>query len=429
MALSDREIELLNTWSVTLSVRKERKIWVACSGGVDSVVLLWLIYEYCQRFTDWSCGVLHVNYHLRDEESVADQHFVESLSASYQIECKILQAKKPDESGLNSGVQEWARDVRYNWFKEVAGETDAVVAMAHHGDDVAEGFLLKLVRGAGLFRLGMKPWRGCFWRPLLHLRKIDLQMLGDRQDFHYREDSSNATINYSRNRIRHNIIGELDKIHAGSADRIAHLAQEADELGGWIRSQICKQVQWGEGLSLDWILSVPVPVAIEAMVMLVEKNIDTGIQLSRNEMRRFIDRASRGERAVVQLPGGGQIQHRQGQVEVKSCGDNVFQQRFQQHFGNMTQDDKEVWLSGQSWVDFAPQKSGDLLSQKVRNNRSRKISLARIGAAERFRFGSAKKLWSGKQLVDSPGHLCVDLLRINGAIESCFDGDKFFRPG
>lgn len=205
---------------------KRRKLWLACSGGLDSMVLLSLVADYARR-QGLSLELLHVNYGLRGKESEEDAVFVQEAGSRLGLNVHVLKAE-PNPKG-KTGVQAWAREVRYTWFEKVTAPEDKVL-LAHHRDDLIETILMRIVRGSPLHGLmGMKKSEGRYLRPLLDLARSEIEAFAQSEGIVHREDSSNATLDYSRNRLRHLIIPELESMFPGARSNLLELARGGQE--------------------------------------------------------------------------------------------------------------------------------------------------------------------------------------------------------
>ncbi len=186
---------------------KECKFLVALSGGVDSMVLANLFIQNNLNFS-----IAHCNFDLRAEESNADQEFVLSWSRKNKINyyhSKFTTKVFCDKSKV--GIQEGARNLRYNWFSElrVIHKFDYVVT-AHHLDDQLETYLINTMRGTGLNGLlGIPEKTNNLFRPLLQVLKDEILVYADINKIDFREDSSNFKNDYYRNMIRNMIIPEF----------------------------------------------------------------------------------------------------------------------------------------------------------------------------------------------------------------------------
>ena len=205
----------------------EGKILVTLSGGADSVALLRMLHEQ-----SIDIEALHCNFHLRNEESDRDQHFVEQLCQRLQIPLHVHHFDTRDYATSNGiSIEMAARQLRYQWFEEMRQQLHAdYIAVAHHQDDQAETLLLNLIRGTGLRGLAaMSPRNGYIIRPLLDMSKHEiLQYLTDiHQD--YVTDSSNLEHDALRNRLRLDIIPQLCEINPRATQHIAEAAKHVRE--------------------------------------------------------------------------------------------------------------------------------------------------------------------------------------------------------
>lgn len=178
--------------------------FVAVSGGVDSMLLLVLMLE-----EKLPIHVLHVNYHLRGIESEEDElllrNYCESNKIPITVDSIYLKEKLEADGG---NLQNEARKVRYDFFqKELNKVSNSKLVLAHHLNDQLETFFLQLLRNAGIAGLsGMKPQNNNLLRPLLGFKKEEIYALAIERKISWREDKSNAKNDYSRNRLRNEII-------------------------------------------------------------------------------------------------------------------------------------------------------------------------------------------------------------------------------
>ena len=179
-------------------------VLLAVSGGIDSMVMCELFHQSKFRF-----AIAHCNFSLRGEESDGDELFVRNMAERLNVPIHV---KKFDTS-LYAGsegvsIQMAARDLRYQWFKQLALEQGYnKIAIAHNLNDQAETFFINLLRGTGIAGLrAMKPFHESFIRPLLLFSREEIESFALTHGFTFREDSSNASDKYMRNRIRHHLL-------------------------------------------------------------------------------------------------------------------------------------------------------------------------------------------------------------------------------
>lgn len=180
--------------------------FVACSGGVDSMVLLHVFHQL-----KLTVSALHVNYKLRGIDSEKDQALIEEFCKQKNIPCHIKQIdlqKQLDEHGGN--LQEEARKVRYSFFESFKSNDDCKIVLGHHANDQIETFFLNLARNSGVMGLaGMLPEHNGYIRPLLAVSKNQIVEYAESNDIVWREDVSNQSNKYSRNKLRNVILPDL----------------------------------------------------------------------------------------------------------------------------------------------------------------------------------------------------------------------------
>jgi len=186
---------------------KGKKMLIAVSGGIDSVVLTHLL-----QTLNFKIGLAHCNFQLRNLERDKDEAFVKTLAQQLNIDFFTTHFKT-ETYAKKKGVstQMAARDLRYAWFQEILSQTDFdYIATAHHADDSLETFLLNFTRGTGLEGLlGIPKQNNKIIRPLLPFSRNQIEVFAKKQHINWREDASNALEKYKRNKIRHQIVPTL----------------------------------------------------------------------------------------------------------------------------------------------------------------------------------------------------------------------------
>ena len=214
-----------------LSFLHKKRLFIAVSGGLDSMVLLRLM-QYCK----FDIAVLHCNFNLRADESSADEFFLEQycLQNNHPFFVKSFDTKTFAETNKLS-TQIAARELRYIWFSEMLQlhNFDHVLT-AHHLDDSLETFLINLSRGAGLDGLtGIPAINSNIIRPLLPFSRQEIEAFAAENNIVWREDSSNKSDVYLRNKIRHHIIPELKAINENflnNFEKTQHFLQKSSVL-------------------------------------------------------------------------------------------------------------------------------------------------------------------------------------------------------
>jgi tRNA(Ile)-lysidine synthase len=219
--------------------KKGLSLCVACSAGVDSTVLLHLLHKISLKKNNVFLSVCHVNYGLRAEESNVDEIFLKKLAEEFRLpffSFRPEKSKKVHED--KKGIQVWARKERYQFFEELAASGWQII-LAHTKDDLLETILQRISRGTSpLGVLGMSERHKFYWRPLLNVEKKSLKNYAMENEISWREDKSNSSRCYSRNKLRLDIIPELESLYRGSSQRILRFAKEARELAVFTRKTL-----------------------------------------------------------------------------------------------------------------------------------------------------------------------------------------------
>jgi tRNA(Ile)-lysidine synthase len=191
--------------------KREDKLILGISGGADSVCLMHILLAL-----GYSFELAHCNFNLRGEESDADEDFVKELAKNHQLKIHVKQFDTLAYAAENKiSTQMAARDLRYAWFDKLLIKSSAkYLAIAHHANDDVETFFINLVRGSGLKGfLGIKEKNNVIVRPLLSVSRLEIEQYLKDRDLVFREDSSNASVKYLRNKIRHELMPLLAEMN------------------------------------------------------------------------------------------------------------------------------------------------------------------------------------------------------------------------
>ncbi len=195
--------------------RRGQRILAAVSGGVDSMVLLHALNELSKKHR-WKLAVAHFNHKLRGRSSDADERFVRNAAKKFRLKFVSESAdvqKFAKQGGLS--IEMAARKLRHDFLARAAARLKIpTVALAHHADDQVETFFLRLLRGAGGEGLAGMKWKNNspgnpkikLVRPLLDHAKSALSMFAKEHQISFREDATNAVLDYQRNRIRRELL-------------------------------------------------------------------------------------------------------------------------------------------------------------------------------------------------------------------------------
>lgn len=203
-------------------------VLVAFSGGADSTALLLIIKEL-----EYRVEALHCNFHLRGEESDRDQAFVEEFCKLQDVPLSVQHFQTEEEAKRRGiSIEMAARDLRYEWFREVQSQKDiqCFIAVAHHRDDQAETLLLNLLRGTGLRGLaGMQPKHNGIIRPLLCVSREEIVEYLKQKGQSYVTDSTNSERIAQRNCIRLDVMPLLQSINPVAVEHLSRACDNARE--------------------------------------------------------------------------------------------------------------------------------------------------------------------------------------------------------
>ena len=223
----------------------KKRILVATSGGVDSMVLLHFLLSV-RESENLDIAAIHFEHGIRGEESKADADFVKECCEKKNIPLFMGASDAPKYAKEHKlSLEAAARILRYEFFYKILKDNGYdKIATAHHADDQAETVLLNLLRGSGIKGLGaMRPERENIIRPFLIVEKAEILEYAIKNNISFREDSTNNSLEYARNRIRHELLPLLLTYRAGICRRLTNLAQiaraESDYLESIAKNKLC----------------------------------------------------------------------------------------------------------------------------------------------------------------------------------------------
>ena len=309
-------------------VPERTHLLVAVSGGGDSVALLHLLHRFAER-RRIDLTVAHLDHALR-RGSAVDSRFVVGLAESLDLPAVAL---KRDVRGLrrkDESLEEAARRVRRAFLVETAAQTGAeVIATGHTLDDQAETILMRLARGAGPSALsGMAPaGPGPFVKPLLGIERAALRGWLRKRRLPFRDDPSNASLAFDRNRVRHLVIPLLAKQlnpavarHlVEAAGRLREDAAYLDRLARELFDGIAMRHADVLALRAAELAALPRPIAARvALIALVAAGCDPR-RISTRKIDAVVSLASSNPGSSLDLAGGIGVRRRSGLVEFRPC--------------------------------------------------------------------------------------------------------------
>jgi len=291
--------ETVRRYALDHGLLRPGSLVVAVSGGTDSTALLLLLADLAPEL-----GIVlhaaHFDHRIR-RTGAQDAQFVSDLAARVGATIRVGRAERPPKS------EDEARQARYAFLRRVAAERNAApIATGHTRDDQAETVLLHLARGSGIAGLaGMRPLRDGVVRPLLCIGRAETTAICADAGVSPREDPSNRSLRYARNRVRRRVIPELEAINPQASDALARLADAAADV---LTSHTARATAALDGATKDGTIDLgafgddPV-VREEALAIAWERA--TGHVLTARHRQAVASQASRSDgRAALDLPGG-----------------------------------------------------------------------------------------------------------------------------
>jgi tRNA(Ile)-lysidine synthase len=243
------------------------KTLVAASAGVDSTVLCHLF-----RQAGFLFEIAHCNFQLRGEASGGDELFVKKLAVQLGVAFHSARFGTTEFAEQHKiSIQVAARTLRYDWLEEVR-QTAACqhIATAHHLGDSIETVLFNFTKGCGIRGLhGILPKNGRIIRPLLFATKEQILGFAQQEKIDFREDASNLTVKYTRNKIRHEVVPVLEEVNPSfqkSAGETIERLREAEALYDFslqkIRENVLEETGEGWQISIEKLRSSPAPSTV-----------------------------------------------------------------------------------------------------------------------------------------------------------------------
>lgn len=291
---------------------------VGVSGGADSMALLHILNSLRNRL-EIKLQVAHLNHGLRGEEAREDASFVEAAAQALGIPCTVSEANVAEIARQGKlSIEEAARQARYEFLFQVANEVGGDrIAVAHNADDQAETLLIHLLHGTGPEGLaGMKPVSGLVVRPLLEIRRREIENYCLTSRIPFRTDSSNFDLTFLRNRIRHQLIPVLTEYNPNIVENLVRTAEiirgENDYMDGEVLSATSEVLKvTGEKICLEESVFSGLDLAIQRrLIRQVYRQLlgkDAALDFSHVErVREFILSGQTGK--VLELPGSAIVE-------------------------------------------------------------------------------------------------------------------------
>ena len=298
------------------------RVLAAVSGGADSVCMLLLLNELRGEvpFELLSC---YIEHGIRGSESVDDGVFVESLSRMLGIDCKIISV---DVMGrvrqTGESVEEAARKLRYDALNTI---DHSKLAVAHHLEDQAETVLFRMARGTGPKGLcGMAAVNGNIIRPVLEFSREEILKYLDENGQTYRVDVTNDDTSYDRNRLRHNVLPELEKINAEAFSHILSLSDQMSGLMKYIDEKAGKYIDEhynGEFLLTEDLRQEPKAFSVEVLRKYIADATDRQKDITAGHYDSAYELIAADTGSGIDLPAGWRLEKTYGGLVIKKRGE------------------------------------------------------------------------------------------------------------
>jgi tRNA(Ile)-lysidine synthase len=254
----EKLIQAVNTYRM---IKKGDHVLVAISGGADSVALLFAL-SALKDSLDISISAAHVNHGLRGKESDDDQIFVERFCESLNIELKTTRLNIQGQKNNHESIEQCARRLRYEFLENCC--INAKIATAHTASDNTETVLLNLIRGTGLKGLcGIPPVRNNIIRPLIFCSRHETEAYCKENNLTFITDQSNFDTQFTRNKLRLQVIPKLTEINPSLHDTISRacaLTREDCEYLDTIAFQAKVESMTTNGYSVSTLNTLPPPI-------------------------------------------------------------------------------------------------------------------------------------------------------------------------
>ena len=298
------------------------------SGGPDSVCLFLMLEEYKKELA-FNTIAVHVNHGIRKKSADKDQKFVAKLCESKGVELKTFKKDIPLICKVTKeSEEECGRRIRYEIFDEVCRQYEsAKIAVAHHMNDQAETVIFRIIRGSGIKGLGgMEAKRDNIIRPLLCLKREEIERYLEESEQKYRTDETNNAMEYSRNYIRKKIIPKFENVRQNAVEHINALSSEAADINDFMEKKASELLEEAskeadrkyitKGLSQKYksdVLSNAEPILLKFAV----RAFITGEGMSIKDVTRtHVDSLCE----LIAKPGSGEIHLPKGVTVVKESG-------------------------------------------------------------------------------------------------------------
>ncbi len=312
-----KAIKALTRWQM---LNRGDTVVVGVSGGADSMALLHLLHALTPEY-GLTLLVCHVNHGIRGQEAQRDERLVADYCAQLGIVCEVVHADVPTlaaQKGLS--IEECGRMVRYEAFERLSKPFGAKIATAHTLSDSLETMLFHLARGTGLPGLcGIPPVRGNIIRPLIEASREDVELYCARHGVAYITDSTNALPDYTRNRIRAEVVPALLAVHPAGAQgvrRTINAICEDERYLSELADEALRQCSGSDGYDAVRLGALPKPLLVRAIAAILKQH-DVSVRAGFIEQLSLLLGKQKRENASLTLTTGLHARLRGGVLRLE----------------------------------------------------------------------------------------------------------------
>lgn len=370
---------------------------IGVSGGADSMALLSF---FVKNFRDTlNIFAAHVNHCLRGDESDRDEAFVRNYCEKNAIKLEVLRVNVMKASeDMGQSIEECARTLRYRFFHDLASKYNGRIATAHTLSDSIETMMINLARGTGLSGLcGIAPKRENIIRPFIFLRRAETQAYCEKSGVDFVTDSTNLDREYTRNKIRLDVVPVLKQINPefeATAARTLSLLKADEEYLDAVAAKILDKSLVSPGVyALNKVKTQPLPILSRFIRLAVFEFLKSNVTAQHVDLILGLIKANRG---AVNLPRGITVCVKDNLLTVKKNGKKP----------DVPQNDMVI-----------PFKAGDLLTENLK-----KFIIKVLSRGDFENFGKADEL---------PLFCALDYDKIgkNAVFRTRRAGDRFCQAG
>lgn len=309
--MSDAGDQLLERVRDGELLKRAQRVVAMLSGGRDSVCLLDLAVRICGRDV---VTALHVNYGLREAADEDERHcaaLCERLGVGLEVvhpNARLEAARKDADEDVASvargNLQAWARDLRYKAAGRIAERLDATIAVGHTASDQVETILYRLAASPGRRALlGMSAHEGRITRPLLGLTREQTAEYCRARGLAWREDESNLSERYARNRVRHGLLPALRAVHPAAEANVLRTAELLREETRLLDGLVERELAGGQSIEIERLATLPQALARLVVVRLAEQASRRLVPQAGERVEEIIELGRRGGRAELHVGG------------------------------------------------------------------------------------------------------------------------------